>query len=85
MQAGGTMTDLYAYVGTAPTGSATVVHFIINGTTDIGTVTITAGTSQGHTTVTTVVTANQILTWDITAVGSATPGTDLGVAWAGAI
>lgn len=69
---------LAARVGTAPTGAAVLVTFKADGVS-LGTVTIAAGATSGQTVVNKALTEGQILTWDVTQIGSTIAGADLWV------
>lgn len=72
-----TLTDILARCGTAPTGSGLTVVVRANGTS-VGSVTIAAGATTGSTTgLTADLSTGDILTFDITAIGSTLPGADI--------
>lgn len=75
----GTLTLIDLEVGTAPTGSGVSVTAKVNGSS-VGSATIAAGTLHASIVPSPdVVVVGDLVTYDITAVGSSTPGTDLGV------
>lgn len=79
-----TLTDFYLRAGTAPTGSALTVEVNLNGVL-VATVTIAAGATSGSLLGQAIaVAAGDVLTFDITAVGSTTPGADLALSIVGA-
>lgn len=73
-----TLLLLAARLGTAPVGAAVVVRFKADATI-LGTVTIAAGATSGQTVINQALSEGQVLTWDVTQVGSTTPGADLWV------
>ena len=73
-----TITKLRASVDTPPTGSGVTVTLKVDGTS-AGTVTIAAGAGTAVSTLGANWPAGSYLTVDVTAVGSATPGSDLTV------
>lgn len=73
-----TLTLLKVRVGTAPTGSGLTVEFNLDGSS-IGTVTVADGETEGETDISEAATAEQILTFDVTAVGSSTAGSDIAI------
>jgi hypothetical protein len=75
-----TLVSIRAQVGTAPTGANIVLSIRLNGTS-IGTVTITAGATEGTLTLSQALTAGQSLTVNITQVGSTVAGADLTVGY----
>lgn len=74
-----TIQDSYAVVGTAPTGAAITVNVKLNGTL-LFTLTIPAGATKSNTfTGPRAIQQGDLLSVDITAVGSTDPGADLTV------
>jgi hypothetical protein len=72
-----TLNAVYVNVGTAPTGSALTVLIKRSGTT-LATVTVSAGATSGSSTgLTTSLASGDLLTTDISAIGSAIPGSDV--------
>jgi hypothetical protein len=84
MGAGGILTELRSYVETAPLGDQINVVWKLNGTA-IGTVTILAGQTNGVLDLTVNTNAADILTWDVTNIGSTTAGANLHASWSGAV
>ncbi len=71
-----TITTLKARVGTAPTGASLIVRFNLDGSS-LGSVTINASSTSGSTTISQAATAGQILTFDLTQIGSSVAGSDV--------
>jgi hypothetical protein len=72
-----TLKALYVNVGTAPTGSGLTVRIKRAGSS-LTTATVAAGATSGSSTgLSTALTAGDILTVDITAIGSAVAGSDV--------
>lgn len=80
-----TLTEIHARAGTAPTGSGLTIAVRKNGVALTGgTVTIAAGATSGATTgLSLALAAGDILTYDITAIGSTVAGSDIGCALIG--
>lgn len=79
------VTEAHVRLGTAPAGSGLTVGFNRNGT-QFATVTVpAASTSASATGLTTQFAAGDVLTWDITAVGSTTAGADVAAAVVGTL
>lgn len=75
----GTLTAIDLELGSAPTGSGVSVTAKVNGVS-IGSVTIAAGARHGTITASpAALAAGDLVTYDITAVGSTLPGSDLAV------
>jgi hypothetical protein len=70
------ISQVRASVGTAPTGSSTVIDTLINGTS-IGTTTIPAGSFTATTSTSQTVNSGDYATISILSVGSSYPGADL--------
>jgi hypothetical protein len=83
MGAGGTLTELRSYLETAPVGAAVTVVWKVNGSA-IGTVTIPAGQTSGLLDLSLASNASDVLTWDVTSIGSTTAGANLHASWSGA-
>lgn len=75
-----TLIFIRAQVNTAPTGAGIVLSIRRNGTS-IGSVTISAGATEGTLTLSQALTAGQYLTVNITQVGSTIAGSDLTVGY----
>jgi hypothetical protein len=83
MGTGGTLTELRSYVETAPLGDQINVRWKLNGT-PIGTVTILAGQTNGVLDLVVSTSVSDVLTWDVTNIGSTTAGANLHASWSGA-
>lgn len=73
-----TLTKVRASVGTAPTGSAAIIAYKVNGT-KIASVTIAAGSYTTLSTTSLSITSGDYFTIDVEQVGSTIPGADLTV------
>lgn len=71
-----TLNNLYLWASTGPTGAALTVS-VVRGGGSIATVTIAAGALTGTNTANVALAKGDILTFDITAVGSTVPGSDI--------
>lgn len=77
-----TLTTLSARVGTAPVGADLIITVDVNGTL-VGTITVADGATSGSTTISQDVVAGDITTFNVTSIGSSTPGADIVVTLVG--
>ena len=74
-----TLTTIYGTVGTAPTGSSLVV-VVKKGATTLGTLTFAAAaTTASVTGLSAALVAGDLITFDVSSVGSTLPGSDVSV------
>jgi hypothetical protein len=71
-----TLTGLRLRVGSAPLGTALIVAFRLDNVV-LGSVTVAAGDTSGTADINVAANAGQILTWDVTQIGSTSSGADL--------